>query len=187
MGRAGCARPARTWAGDPGDGGAAGPERGLLGGGRGRGSRTLPGAEGGVGVARPFTCWRSEGALGDPPLKSRPPGKDAGAKEAPSELATAPRGLGAEEQVVGSSRPGACRSGGLPADPSEEPERGCAWAVGWARSSTPSPSFGRPGNRLSPSRFHPQPGVGGSAGLGVGGARDARQVERAEASGPERV
>lgn len=46
-------------------------------------------------------------------------------------------------------------------------------------------SSGRSGNRLSPSPslFHPQTGVGRSGGLGA--ERDAGQVERAEASGPE--
>lgn len=133
-------------------------------------------------MARLPTCQRREGALGDPPLKRRPPRKDAGAKEALSEFGTAVRCLGAKEQVVGSSGPGARRSAGLPADPGKEPELGGAWGrVAQLRSRWVGllQSSGRSGNRLSPrpSLFHPQTGVGRSEGLGgrtgcpAGGAR----------------
>lgn len=52
-----------------------------------------------------------------------------------------------------------------------------------SRSVGLSLSFGRSGNRLSPSLSHPQPGVGGG-GAGLGAEQDARQVERAAAAGP---
>lgn len=54
--RAGGARPARSWAADRGDDGAAGRASGLLGGGYGPRSRILLGAEGGGRRGRLPTC-----------------------------------------------------------------------------------------------------------------------------------